>query len=108
MPTDKIPSKKWKSVKSLISWQAAGTDSLKETIVRVTQSGNAIMFSTTMDGSALILSVYAGNDKTKEYRKMAASCIEVAQRMSLKDDRVRMMEMAQRWLDLAQQAETPG
>ena len=48
------------------------------------------------------------NDKTKEYRKMAASCIEVAQRMSLKDDRVRMMEMAQRWLDLAQQAETPG
>jgi hypothetical protein len=48
------------------------------------------------------------NDKTEEYRKMAASCIEVAQRMSLKDDRVRMMEMAQRWLDLAQQAETPG
>jgi hypothetical protein len=67
MPTDKVPSKRWKSVKSLISWQAAGTDSLKETIVRVTQSGNAIMFSTTMDGSALILSVYAGNDKTKEY-----------------------------------------
>ena len=48
------------------------------------------------------------NDKTEEYRKMAADCIEVAQRMSLKDDRVRMMEMAQRWLDLAQQAETPG
>jgi len=48
------------------------------------------------------------SDKTEEYRKMAASCIEVAQRMSLKDDRVRMMEMAQRWLDLAQQAETPG
>ena len=39
---------------------------------------------------------------------MAASCIEVVQRMSLKDDGVRMMEMAQRWLDLAQQAETPG
>ena len=48
------------------------------------------------------------NRKTEEYRKMAADCIEVAQRMSLKDDRVRMMEMAQRWLDLAQQAETPG
>src|SRR4029079_9688150 len=39
------------------------------------------------------------NDKTEEYRNMAASCIEVAQRMSLKDDGVRMMEMAQRWLD---------
>jgi hypothetical protein len=46
------------------------------------------------------------NDKTEEYRKMAAGCIEVAQRMSLKDDRDRMMEMAQRWLDLARQAET--
>jgi putative IMPACT (imprinted ancient) family translation regulator len=48
------------------------------------------------------------NDKIEAYRKMAADCIEVAQRMSLKDDRARMMEMAQRWLDLAQQAETPG
>jgi putative IMPACT (imprinted ancient) family translation regulator len=48
------------------------------------------------------------NGKIEEYRKMAANCIEVAQRMSLKDDRARMMEMAQRWLDLAQQAETSG
>jgi hypothetical protein len=47
------------------------------------------------------------NGKTEEYRRMAADCIEVAQRMSLKDDRDRMLEMAQRWLDLAQQqAET--
>jgi len=38
---------------------------------------------------------------------MAADCMEVAQRMSLKDDRDRMLEMEQRWLDLAQQqAET--
>ena len=48
------------------------------------------------------------NDKAEENRKMAADCIEVAQRMSLKDDRARMMEMAQRWLDLVQQAETLG
>jgi putative IMPACT (imprinted ancient) family translation regulator len=48
------------------------------------------------------------NGTAEQYRKMAADCIEVAQRMSLKDDRARMMEMAQRWLDLAQQAETPG
>jgi len=47
------------------------------------------------------------NGTAEEYRKMAADCIEVAQRMSLKDDRARMMEMAQRWLDLARQAETP-
>jgi hypothetical protein len=48
------------------------------------------------------------NGTAEEYRKMAADCIEVAQRMSLKDDRTRMMEMAQRWLDLAQRAEIPG
>jgi hypothetical protein len=36
---------------------------------------------------------------------MAAGYLEVAERMSLKTDRARMTEMAQRWLDLAQQAE---
>ena len=32
---------------------------------------------------------------------MAAGCLEVAERMSLKTDPARMTEMAQRWLDLA-------
>jgi hypothetical protein len=45
------------------------------------------------------------NDKAAEYRRQAASCIQVAERMSVTDDRLRMMEMAQRWLDLARQAE---
>jgi hypothetical protein len=39
------------------------------------------------------------------YRKLAAQCLEMAERMSLNTDRARMMEMAQRWLDLAKQAE---
>lgn len=43
--------------------------------------------------------------KSDDFRRQAAACLEVAQRMSLHGDRVRMMEMAQRWLDLAQQAE---
>jgi hypothetical protein len=34
---------------------------------------------------------------------MAAGCLEVAERMSLNTDRARRMEMAQRWLDMAQQ-----
>jgi hypothetical protein len=45
------------------------------------------------------------NSKAAEYRKLAASCLEVAERMSFKADRARMMEMAQRWLELAKQAE---
>jgi hypothetical protein len=45
------------------------------------------------------------NDKAAEYRRLAAGCIQVAERTSLAADRLRMMEMAQRWLDLAKQAE---
>lgn len=67
MSTDPQPKKTWKRAKALLSWQAAGTDSLKEVVVRITQSGGAVMFSTTIDGTALILSIYSGNDKTKEY-----------------------------------------
>jgi hypothetical protein len=44
-------------------------------------------------------------DKAAQYRKMAAECLEVADRMSLKADRERMMGMAIRWLDMAQKAE---
>jgi hypothetical protein len=40
-----------------------------------------------------------------EYRRQAALCLEVARRMSMERDRAGMMEMAQRWLDLARELE---
>lgn len=40
-----------------------------------------------------------------EYRRQAAACLEVAKRTSVLEDRELMSEMAQRWLDLAQNAE---
>lgn len=43
-----------------------------------------------------------------EFRRMAEDCLSIARKMSLKSDRIRMEEMAQRWLDLASQAETTG
>src|SRR4051794_1360893 len=43
--------------------------------------------------------------KAAKYRKEAAACLEIATRMSIKSDRKNMMEMAQQWIDLAQQAE---
>jgi len=46
--------------------------------------------------------------KAAEYRRQAAACLEVAERMSLRDDRARMLEMAQHWLELAQRAEAEG
>ena len=45
------------------------------------------------------------NDKAARYRKTAAECIDMAERISVLNDRARLLEMAQRWLDLAHQAE---
>jgi hypothetical protein len=44
-------------------------------------------------------------NRAAEYRAMAADCTAIAQLMSLKKDRDRLLEMAQRLLNLAQQAE---
>jgi hypothetical protein len=45
------------------------------------------------------------SEKAAEYRREASICLELAPRISLRLDRERMTEMAQRWLDLARQAE---
>jgi hypothetical protein len=57
---------KGKNKKSL-SWQAGGADSIKDTIVKITESGNSIMFTRTADGGALAVACYMGNVKAKEY-----------------------------------------
>jgi len=58
---------KWKANRASLSWSAAGTETLKSTIVSITECGNAIMFSKTIDGSALICTVYSGNEKCREF-----------------------------------------
>lgn len=60
-------SGQWRKKHTSVSWSAAGKDSLHSVVAGVTNSGNAIMFSRTMDGSALVLSVYAGSERVKEY-----------------------------------------
>jgi hypothetical protein len=40
-----------------------------------------------------------------EFRRMAAQCKELAEQMSLRADRARLMEMALRWLSLAEMAD---
>jgi len=68
MPLDPRNPKRFKGgVKSTLSWQAVGTESLKDAIVRITDSGNAILFSRTTEGSALSLTLFSGNQKSKEY-----------------------------------------
>jgi len=46
-----------------------------------------------------------GQIKAAEYRRQAAFCEEVARRTSVREDRERMLEMAQQWLALAEEAE---
>ena len=43
--------------------------------------------------------------KAAEYLREAATCIAVAERMSVAPDRQRMVEMAQRWLNMAKEVE---
>jgi hypothetical protein len=40
-----------------------------------------------------------------DYRRMATECLELAELMSLRADRARLMDMASRWLKLAEDAE---
>jgi hypothetical protein len=44
-------------------------------------------------------------NRASDYRLMAAVCLEVANKMPLNPDRARMIEMAQKWLELAQRSE---
>jgi hypothetical protein len=44
-------------------------------------------------------------DKAAEFRRHAAACLEVAERVSVLEDRVRMTKMAQNWLDLARKVD---
>lgn len=66
---EKIPSKptSWRKVHKVLSWRAAGTDSLHSLVSGVCDCGNAVMFSNTIDGSALVLTVFSGDIKVKEY-----------------------------------------
>jgi hypothetical protein len=48
----------------------------------------------------------SSKEKAAEFRRQATLCREVAERMSLEEDRARMIEMAEHWLELAKRAET--
>ena len=47
----------------------------------------------------------SSKEKAAEFRRQAAICFDLAQRISLKEDRERMMQVAEHWLELAKRAE---
>ncbi len=44
--------------------------------------------------------------RAERYRREAAACLEVAERMPIASDRARLLEMAQQWLNMAIREET--
>jgi len=57
----------WKAKHNSISWRSGPTDTLHDVIAKLTDAGCGVLFSRTMDGGALVIGVYAGNERTKEY-----------------------------------------
>jgi hypothetical protein len=47
----------------------------------------------------------SSKEMAAEFRRQAAICLDVAQRISLKEDKERMMQVAEHWLELAKRAE---
>jgi hypothetical protein len=55
-----------------------------------------------VDDKAIMTS---SKERAAEFRRQAAICLDVAQRISLKEDREQMMQVAERLLELAKRAE---
>lgn len=57
----------WKANRHSLHWSDGPTDTIKSFIGQLTDAGCGVLFSRTQDGSALIISVYAGNETSKEF-----------------------------------------
>jgi len=57
----------WKSKHKSISWSSGPTETMRDFIAQLTDAGCGVLFSRTTDGGALVVSVYAGDDRSKEY-----------------------------------------
>jgi len=65
--SDGSPRGKWKGNRKTISWTGGPADSIRHLIGALTDNGNAVLFSRTLDGGALGIQVLAGSERTKEY-----------------------------------------
>jgi hypothetical protein len=77
--------------------------SVRDPLLRLV-GGGSLLFQ--LPPSAEEETMCVRQNKAAEYRRQAVVCAEVARRLSVREDRERMMEMAQQWLALAEEAET--
>jgi len=40
---------------------------MRDAIAKLTDAGCGVLFSRTLDGGALVIGIYSGNERTKEY-----------------------------------------
>lgn len=57
----------WKSKHNSISWSSGPAETMRDTIAKLTNAGCGVLFSRTQDGGSLVIGVYAGNERSKEY-----------------------------------------
>lgn len=60
-------TKAWKAKHNTISWSSGPSETMRDAIASLTDAGCGVLFSRTMDGGALVVGVYSGSDRTKEY-----------------------------------------
>jgi len=65
--------------------------------------GRFSSFALSARGNAGVLVMSDPQQKAAELRRHATLCVKIAERLSLRDNRDRMMKMAQHFLQLAQQ-----
>lgn len=59
--------KQWRQSANSVTWSERLPGTFISTIESVTESGGAILFAKTRDGSSLLLKVFHGNDGCQEY-----------------------------------------
>jgi len=59
--------KKWRADRITVRWSQADADAVLAFIDLLTDAGCAVIFNRTTDGGSLILGLYAGADRPKDY-----------------------------------------
>jgi hypothetical protein len=78
---------------------------VKTHFVALNRENNAMCWPTAVARVLSEMLMTSSKEKAAEFRRQAAICFEVAQRISLKEEQERMMQVAEHWLELAKRAE---
>jgi hypothetical protein len=64
-------------LRQVLSWGAVGADNIRAFVAALTDNGCAVLFGRTMDGGALTVHCFCGENKPKEYISTYADVVPV-------------------------------